>query len=127
MKLSKGETLIEVVMSIFIFFTLLVPITINLQSTYEINRKLDIKISKRKYEYNILEYIKSMDFNDISKLKNRTLNFKDTYSILSYLNIPLEYYENVEEEYIIKVESTNYDYCYEIFLNDLRSIYVSKK
>lgn len=129
---NKGETLIELILSMFIFTNILIPLTELYIRICKNNNSINNKILKRRTEKNILEYIKSFSSEKMLNLECENLKFENLKDLLVYLSIENEV-EQVNGEYILTIRD-NYmrfgileDYkSYDIILNEEKEIYIPK-
>ncbi len=62
---NKGELLIESLVSLFIISIVLIPISKNICNSYRYIKKINMKIDSNMNNINLLEYLKSMEYEKL--------------------------------------------------------------
>lgn len=124
-KKNRGETLIESIMSLMILSISMLPINNSMMKIYETHKKINLKQYDKNYKKNIIEIIKSLDYNLIDGLagKYSVGKLKDLEQILGNISFDFDDYSFSEK---IEISVTKLNSFYIDKNKEIKYIYLIK-
>ena len=129
--MKKGEMLIESLISLLIISILLIPVSSSIIYLSKTNNNIDKKVLHRINSLNLIEELKSLDYDKITKLSGQH-HFSNITEAINYFKMDISnYILNDNKSYDILIKKTKYyyeinnkEYIYYLEVNKYEDYYI---
>ena len=129
--MKKGEMLIESLISLLIISILLIPVSSSIRYLSKTNNNIDKKVVNRINSLNLIEELKSLDYDKIAKLSGKH-HFSNITEAINYFKMDISNYilsDNKSYDILVKktkyyYEISNKEYIYYLEVNNYEDYYI---
>ena len=129
--MKKGEMLIESLISLMFISILLIPVSNSIRYLSKTNNNIDKKVINRINRLNLVEELKSLDYEKIKKISGKH-NFSNIQDIINTFKLDSSHYILIDNNsYDILIRKTKYyyeinskEYIYYLEVNKYEDYYI---